>query len=189
MSLASTRATLEIPTHSKLLWRSGFLQPHQTVQGLGVLLEQHTHLILGFWLASVPELRLVEMQPFTSWADKWKFVGDLRSLLIAHRVPWQRMAWLTESTSRLWAAQSAEPRGRLRCAEPVCAPGACTSLASQQACRIEVFLQSSANYGCFACQCWMAEGPGLPKRWSNGTCRFLRTARPRLPADCGSADL
>ena len=143
--------------------------------------------ILGFWLASVPELRLVEMQPYTTWADKWKFVGDLRSLLIAHRVPWQRMAWLTESTSRLWAAQGAEPRGRLRCAEPVCAPGACTSLASQQACRIEVVLQSGANYGCFACQCWMAEGPDLPKRWSNGTCRFSRTARPRLPADCGSA--
>ena len=61
--------------------------------------------ILGFWLAHVPELRLVEIQPFTSWADKWKFVGNLRSLLIAHRVPWERMAWLSKSTSRLWAAE------------------------------------------------------------------------------------
>jgi hypothetical protein len=144
--------------------------------------------ILGFWLAHVPELRLVEIQPFTSWADKWKFVGNLRSLLIAHRVPWERMAWLSKSTSRLWAAEGAAAFGKLRCADRVCAPGACTSLPSQQACRMEVVLELGSgnlqNYGCFACRCWTVEGPGLPTRWSNGTCRFLRTALPRLPADC-----
>ena len=145
--------------------------------------------ILGFWLAHVPLLRVIEIQAFTAWADKWKFVGDLRSLLIAHRVPWERMAWLTDSTHRLWTSDGAAAVGKLSCAEAVCSAGTCASAPSQSACRMQVSLKSSnaasasPDYGCFACQCWHLE-PGSQRQWSNGTCRFLRTSIPRLPHDC-----
>jgi len=142
---------------------------------------------LGFWLSRHPTLRVIEQQVFTAWCDKWKFVGDLRELLVAHRVPWERMAWLTEATRRLWS-DGVDARGRVSCAEPVCEAGACTSADGQVACRIEVMLPSpqslmgAADYGCFACRCWSTEG--LQRHWSNGTCRFSRTAVPRVPEQC-----
>ena len=145
---------------------------------------------LGFWLSRLPRLRLVEIQAFTAWADKWKFVGDMRRLLIAHRVPWERMAWLTESTHHLWTANGATAHGRLSCAEPVCDPGLCASADDQVACRMEVVLpitRGAPDCGCYACNCWISDdGDGGSKRWSNGTCRFLRTSIPRLPTDCAA---
>lgn len=142
---------------------------------------------LGFWLAHHPTLRVVDLQPFTTWCDKWKFVGDLRQLLIAHRVPWKRYAWLAESTRRLWNATGNLAQGKLVCEGPVCEPGQCVSASAQVACRMEVSIprvtSDKSDYGCFACNCWMTLD-GHDRRWQNGTCRFSRTAVPRLPADC-----
>lgn len=142
---------------------------------------------LGFWLSRHPTLRIVELQPFTTWCDKWKFVGNLRALLIAHRVPWERMAWLTEATRRLWSDSSSY--GRLVCAQPVCSPGACAVSDGQVACRMEVALRRPSSglapdFGCFACRCWSETPPLGVRRWSNGTCRFSRTAVPNPAAQC-----
>ena len=142
---------------------------------------------LGFWLSRHPTLKIVELPVFTTWCDKWKFVGDLHELLVAHRVPWERMSWLSESTRRLWSGHAAA-LGRLSCAGPVCEPGECASELSQTACRMEVMLPpsnaSELDYGCYACNCWASNGH--QRTWSNGTCRFSRTAVPRIPTDCTS---
>ena len=142
---------------------------------------------LGFWLSRHPTLKLIELQVFSTWCDKWKFVGDLRALLVAHRVPWERMAWLTAATHALWSGV-ASARGRLSCKGAVCAPGRCVSSEQQVACRMEVALpqaNSSPDVGCYACNCWAAQD-GRPRTWSNGTCRFSRTAVPRVPEQCWS---
>lgn len=146
---------------------------------------------LGFWLSHHPTLRVIDLQPFTAWCDRWRQVGDLRQLLIAHRVPWSRMAWLMESTHRLWSSPDVIAKGRLRCAGPVCEHGICASARGQRACRMEVTLppstSRSADFGCFACNCWSVEveAPMAHQRiWINASCRFSRTTLPRLPEDC-----
>lgn len=143
---------------------------------------------LGFWLSRHPTLHLVDIQPYTRWSDRWRTVGDLRELLVAHRVPWDRMAWLTESTRRLWTDSDHVARGRLSCAEPVCQPQKCASKPGQVACRIEVALPaasaSSADYGCYMCKCWGREAGQHDRQWSNGTCRFSRKAVPHVPGQC-----
>ena len=144
---------------------------------------------LGFWLSRHPTLQVVELQPFTAWCDRWKFVGDLGRLLIAHRVPWDRLAWLTQSTQRLWNDLGGEAKGKLTCSGPVCRPGRCAVARGQTACHMEIALPSPRadmpDFGCFACQCWQRSHASSDRTWLNGTCRFSRTSKPHLPQDCG----
>ena len=53
---------------------------------------------LGYWLSRHPSLRYVSLPRKTGWADAFVEVTDLRRLLVAHRVPWDQLAWLTGRT-------------------------------------------------------------------------------------------
>ena len=142
---------------------------------------------LGFWLSRHPTLKVVELQVYTSWADRYKYVGGLNTLLMVHRIPWERIAWFTESSNRLWSAVGAAAVGRVRCGEAICEPGGCAVAEGQHACRMEIELQppplSTVRSGCFACHCWASDSNAVTQ-WANSSCRFSRTAVPRAPEHC-----
>lgn len=59
---------------------------------------------MGFWFAAHPSLRLVQLRRFSSWANSFHQVGDLRRLLVVHRTPWDLFAWLLHHLESLWRA-------------------------------------------------------------------------------------
>ena len=156
---------------------------------------------LGYWLAQHPTLRYVSLPRKTGWADAFVEVTDVRRLLVAHRVPWDQLAWLTTRTQRLWG-HSRHVSLQLRCAGAPCPPGQCAHARGQVSCAAELLLPDPvANrslyatpaaratrsppplaMGCDACLCW--EGRGAARRTSGGQCNFSRTYLPRLPAHC-----
>ena len=73
---------------------------------------------MGYWLSSHPTLRYISIPRKTTWADAFVEVTDLQRLLIAHRVPWDQIGWLTSRTQRLWAVSPA--RLQFRCGGPPC---------------------------------------------------------------------
>ena len=148
---------------------------------------------MGFWLSRHPSLRLVSLPPMHGWFDVFAHVGPPSQLLLAHRVPWDQMAWLTEHTERLWAPRNASApvsavRVRALCdtEQPPCDPAMCAHAPGQRACALEVSLpesDASRGMGCFKCDCWATDETGR-KHHSGGKCGFSREARPRLPEHC-----
>lgn len=145
--------------------------------------------------------RYVNLPKYTTWADAFNEVVDLRKLLIGHRTPWDQLGWLTGRTERLWRALGPHAHMQLECGGPPC-PGAaqCAHEPTQLACAAEVALpalnRSSPAYaaavkavggrplavGCKACECW--EGVGPRRASAGGRCNFTRAAMPSLPAQC-----
>lgn len=140
---------------------------------------------MGYWLAAHPTLRYIHIPRKLAWADAFVEVTDLRRLLIAHRVPWDQLAWLTSRTERLW--HSGNVTLNLRCAGAPCPPGQCTHPSGQVSCAAELLVTPDVSgplpaIGCNGCECW--EGEGTSRVSSGGTCNFTRAYVPNLPAHC-----
>ena len=76
---------------------------------------------MGYWLSTHPTLRYVSLPKKTGWADAFVEVTDLRRLTVAHRVPWDQLAWLTRHTQQMWA-RAPHVDLQLRCGGPPCPP-------------------------------------------------------------------
>ena len=145
---------------------------------------------LGYLLAQHPSLHLVEVA-IPAWCDRWRSVGDLRKLLAAHRVPWDRLRWLDETTGRLWDAAGGRALGRVVSLGPVCYPGECAVAPGQTHHQIEVAtLEPTRPRGfdasCVSCSCWRTEEDGILRTWSNGSCAaFSRALEPSHLCDDG----
>ena len=155
---------------------------------------------MGYWLSQHPTLRYVALPRKTGWADAFVEVTDLRRLLVAHRVPWDQLAWLTSRTQRLWAS-CRRVRLNLRCAGAPCPPGQCSHARAQVSCAAELLLPdpttNRSSYsaptaaahaplvmGCDNCRCW--EGRGAERRTASGECNFTRTYLPLVPEHCSA---
>ena len=148
---------------------------------------------LGYWLSAHPTLRYVALPKYLAWADAYVEVCDLRRLLIAHRVPWDQLAWLTGRTERLWR-RAPYVHMRLQCGGPPCPPGQCAHARGQLACALDLQLPPLSAYdnaangggipdmGCTKCECW--EGKGAHRSSSGGRCNFTRLYEPKLPEHC-----
>ena len=150
---------------------------------------------MGYWLASHPTLRYVHLPKKTGWADAFVEVTDLRRLVVAHRVPWDQLAWLTQRTQHLWI-RAPHVNLQLKCGGPPCPPGQCAHERQQMACAVELLLPPAEAYpresqrfvtaGCASCECWEAEG-GRGRSLSGGQCNFSRAYVPQLPGHCSSS--
>lgn len=159
---------------------------------------------MGYWLSAHPTLRYVHLPKKTGWADAFVEVTDLRRLLIAHRVPWDQLGWLTRHTTSMWAHA---PRAhlQLKCGGPLCPAGQCAHARQQLACAMELLLPSADEYppsrrhvaraGCENCRCWAhnrsstrtdTEGRRV---FSGGQCNFTRAYAPEIPAHCVTSAL
>jgi hypothetical protein len=155
--------------------------------------------MLGYWLRSFPGLRYVRLPFFSAWCEEFRHIGELRRLLVAHRVPWDQFAWLTEHTERIWRNAPTLPAppvaARMRCTGAPCQPGLCAHLQTQRACAIDLTVTVKGaeapdgevravheDAGCTRCNCWVSEGG--TRSFAGGKCNFSRSAVPQLPAHC-----
>ena len=144
---------------------------------------------LGFWLASNPNLRLVQL-PRGSWADGFHQVGRLERLLVAHQVPWNQIPWLTEHSNRLWRKRGAQVRRSFVCSGAPCTHDHCAQSISQRACALRVELvqrnDSSASASCHRCSCVATMSHGRSSRsGGRSACKWRRAEEPEEPAGCG----
>lgn len=142
---------------------------------------------MGYWLSSHPTLRYISIPRKTTWADAFVEVTDLQRLLIAHRVPWDQIGWLTSRTQRLWAVSPA--RLQFRCGGPPCPKRQCSHARGQVACAIDIVLGSAPpslpSIGCNNCNCWEEFASG--RVGAGGQCNFTRYYKPSLPTHCLAA--
>ena len=146
---------------------------------------------MGFWMAANPQLHLVRMGQYSAWCDYWRHVGDLRSLLVAHRAPWDQYMWLQHHIEALWAAGT-HLTARHHCSGPPCASSDCGHAEGQRACAIEVSLARAPgqpDVGCRQCSCW-AQMPGSARiSRSGGSCnKGYWVGEPSLRRDCRPFD-
>lgn len=153
---------------------------------------------MGFWMSAHPALRVVHFPHFAGWVSEFGGLNNASfpRLLLAHRVPWDQMRWLTEQTERLWAvppggpassgARTLQVRAFCDANEPPCARGVCAHAQGQRACGLEVALPESAasrGMGCMLGDCWATAPSGAITR-SGGTKVFRRDSHPQLPSQC-----
>ena len=103
---------------------------------------------LGWWVAAVPDVRLVHLHETSVWAEGLGQVDDLGRLLVAHQVPWARLPWLTRQTDLLWKSRAAAgARQRLACLGAPCEPSTCAHDPTQRACAVVVELGRGQRLG------------------------------------------
>ena len=189
-----------------------------TPEGLGGSVGEHPMLLLeigardtledvqlGYWLASHPTLRLVHMPWHDVWAEGLGQVRNLGRLLVAHQVPWERLAWLTRHSKRLWASALSSRRGGLRvregyaCFGAPCSRGTCAHASGQRVCALTVELARTHSAGATrgapaaacsrGCECLATThggGRGAEDRFvaHEKACSFRRDRPPSYPAVC-----
>ena len=101
---------------------------------------------LGWWVAAVPDVRLVHLHETSVWSEGLGQVDDLGRLLVAHQVPWARLPWLTRQTDLLWKSRAAAgARQRLACLGAPCERSTCAHDPTQRACAVVIELGRGAN--------------------------------------------
>jgi hypothetical protein len=158
---------------------------------------------LGWWVAAVPDVRLVHLHETSVWSEGLGQVDDLGRLLVAHQVPWARLPWLTRQTDLLWKSRvAAGARQRLACLGAPCEPSTCAHDPTQRACTVVIELGRGGNGsaprtascsraaagsggrgGGRVCECVAGGGGGGDSR-SGGSCAWARSESPKAAELC-----
>ena len=145
---------------------------------------------MGYWMAGMPELHLVHLRRFASWANSFHQISDARQLLVVHRTPWEMFAWLQRHAARLWRAAEGA-RVHSDCADaPPCRH--CAHDQSQRVCSLHIRLprRHSPSLQCVSCRCTArSESNATSTAVPTGGCKWIDDVRRADPtiASCREA--